>query len=138
MAYDAVIVGSGPNGLAAAIVLAEAGRSVLVLEGSDRIGGGTRSEPLTLSGFLHDVCSAIHPLGATSPFFRPLPLAAYGLDWIQSPAPLAHPFSDGTALTLERELPAMNAVLGEDGPAYRRLLEPFLKRWDSLLHDLLA
>src|SRR5947209_5079793 len=94
--YDAVIVGAGPNGLAAAITLARAGRSVLVLETKETIGGGSRSMELTLPGFVHDVCSAIHPLGIGSPYFRSLPLEQHGLQWIQPPTPLAHPLDDGT------------------------------------------
>ena len=92
--YDAVIVGSGPNGLSAAIKLAQEGFSVLVLEGKDSYGGGTRSVELTLPGFLHDICSAIHPLGLASPFLRELPLKDYGLSWIHPDAPLAHPLDD--------------------------------------------
>src|ERR1051325_7334877 len=95
IAYDAVVVGAGPNGLAAAIRLAQADLSVLVLEASDRIGGGTRSAELTLPGFIHDICSAIHPLGIGSPFFRRLPLEKYGLHWIQPEFPLAHPLEGG-------------------------------------------
>src|SRR5256885_7019232 len=104
--YDAVVVGSGPNGLAAAITLARAGRSVVVFEAKDAIGGGSRTKELTLPGFQHDVCSAIHPLGLASPFLRKLPLAEYGLEWIQPPAPLAHPLDDGTAAVLERSVEA--------------------------------
>src|SRR5687767_9311716 len=89
--YDAVVVGSGPNGLAAAVTLAGSGLSVLVVEASDTIGGGSRTAELTLPGFLHDVCSAIHPLGVGSPFFRGLSLAEHGLEWVQPPAALAHP-----------------------------------------------
>lgn len=90
--YDAIVIGSGPNGLAAAIELARAGRSVLVCEAEDTIGGGARSAELTLPGFVHDVCSAIHPLAVASPFFRTIPLEHHGLEWIHPPAPLAHPF----------------------------------------------
>ena len=117
-AYDAIVVGAGPNGLAAAITLARAGRSVLVLEAKDTIGGGSRSMELTLPGFVHDVCSAIHPLGIGSPFFRSLPLEDYGLQWIHSPAPLAHPFDDGTAVVLERDLSDTEASLGVDGKVF--------------------
>ena len=102
--HDAIVVGSGPNGLAAAIALARAGRSVLVVEGRDTIGGGLRTEELTLPGFQHDTCSAIHPLGIASPFMRSVPLAEHGVEWIQPPAPLAHPLDDGTAVVLERSL----------------------------------
>src|SRR5512140_4042432 len=95
--YDAVVVGAGPNGLAAAITLARAGCSVLILEAKDTVGGGTRSAEMTLPGYLHDVCSAIHPLGVASPFFKTLPLEQHGLEWIYPPAELAHQLDDGTA-----------------------------------------
>src|SRR5262245_8927170 len=103
---DAVIVGSGPNGLAAAVTLARRGNSVLVVEGADTIGGGTRSAELTLPGFIHDVCSAVHPMAVASPFFKTLPLADHGLEWIQPEIPLAHPLDDGTAAVLERSVDA--------------------------------
>src|SRR5690349_21696933 len=112
--YDAVVIGAGPNGLAAAIVLARAGRSVVVYEAADTIGGGCRTKELTLSGFRHDVCSAIHPLAAASPFFRTLPLERYGLEWIYPPAALAHPLPDGTAVMLEGSMEATVATLGQD------------------------
>src|ERR1700740_3280054 len=102
--YDAVVVGSGPNGLAAAITLARAGCSVLVLEANSIIGGGARSAELTLPGFVHDVCSAVHPLGVGSPFFNMLPLERFGLTWIQPEIPLAHPLDDGTAACLHRDI----------------------------------
>src|SRR5262245_61229700 len=98
--YDAVVVGSGPNGLAAAVALASAGRSVLVVEAGDTIGGGTRSAELTLPGFVHDVCSAVHPMAVASPFFKTLPLAEHGLQWVHPDTPLAHPL-DGTTAVLE-------------------------------------
>src|ERR671917_889096 len=102
--YDAIVVGSGPNGLAAAVELARAGRSVAVLEAEDTVGGGIRSAELTLPGYVHDLGSAIHPLGYASPFFRQLPLEEHGLGWIHPPAPLAHPFDHGTPAVLERSV----------------------------------
>lgn len=135
---DAYVVGSGPNGLAAAIVLASAGVSVAVVEGAERPGGSARSAELTLPGFVHDICSSIHPLGIASPFFRTLPLEKYGLEWVHPDAPLAHPLDDGTAVMLERDLEATCAGLGEDADAYRRLIEPVVERWDDLIVDLLA
>ena len=121
---DAIVVGSGPNGLAAAIALAQAGLSVQVIEAADALGGGARSAELTLPGFVHDVCSAIHPLALASPFFRTLPLAEHGLEWIEPPAALAHPFDDGTAALLERSLEAAAPTLGDDEDRWRRLFAP--------------
>ena len=136
--YDAVIVGSGPNGLAAAITLARAGRSVLVIEGRDTIGGGMRTAELTLTGFRHDICSAVHPLGMASPFFRSLPLEQHGLRWIQPDAPLTHPLDHGQAVVLDRSFDATAAYLGRDAAAYRRLIEPLAERWQEILGDLLG
>src|SRR5215217_7824908 len=121
--YDAVIVGSGPNGLAAAVELARNGKRVAVLEGKSTIGGGARSAEITLPGFVHDLGSAIHPLGYASPFFRSLPLDEHGLEWVHPPAPLAHPFDDGTAAVLERSVKETAAALGPDARAYERLIE---------------
>jgi phytoene dehydrogenase-like protein len=135
---DAVVVGSGPNGLAAAVTLAEAGRSVLVLEAAPAIGGGCRSAELTLPGFVHDVCSAIHPLVAASPFFRSLPLAELGVELVHPEAPLAHPLSDGTAVMLERSVAATAARLGPDGAAYRDIVEPLVRDADALIDGVLA
>lgn len=137
-AYDAVVVGSGPNGLAAAIELAKAGRSVLVMEAKATIGGGTRTEELTLPGYLHDICSAVHPMAVASPFFKSLPLADYGLEWCHPPASMAHPFEDGTAAVAYQSLEGTIANLGEDGPRYRKLFEPLVNGAESLLRETLG
>lgn len=136
--YDAVVVGSGPNGLAAAITLARAGRSVLVVEGQPTIGGGMRTAELNLPGFRHDICSAIHPLGLGSPFFKTLPLDKFGLEWIFPPANLAHPLDDGRAAVLYDSPEKSASTLGEDGPAYLRLIKPFARNWDKLAPALLG
>ncbi len=133
-----MVVGSGPNGLAAAITLARARRSVLVLEAAETVGGGVRSAELTLPRFLHDVCSAVHPLAAGSPCFRELPLAQHGLDLLHPPAPLAHPLDDGTAVMLERSVEETAAGLGPDAEAYRELMAPLVDRGDLLEPFLLG
>src|SRR6058998_3706533 len=138
MEFDAVVVGSGPNGLAAGIELARAGCSVCVFEARDTLGGGARSAELTLPGFVHDVCSAIHPLGVASPFFRTLPLAEHGVEWIEPPAALAHPFDDGTAVLLEPSPEAGVPLLGEDEGRWRRLFAPLVRDAEPLLEDILA
>jgi phytoene dehydrogenase-like protein len=135
---DAVVIGSGPNGLAAAIVLARGGLKPLVLEASDAIGGAARSGELTLPGFLHDLCSAVHPMAIASPFFRTLPLDRYGLEWIQPPVPLAHPLDDGTAVLMHQSLAETCADLGEDGAAYRALMAPLVDECPGLLFDALG
>ena len=138
MPPDAVVIGAGPNGLSAAIALARTGRSVAVLEANATIGGGCRSAELTLPGFVHDVCSAFHPMGAASPFFRELDLRTEGLEWVEPPAALAHPLDDGTAVILERSIDATAAGLGSDGRMYRRLVEPLARAWDALASDALG
>lgn len=130
--YDAVVVGAGPNGLAAAITLARAQKSVLLIEAAKTVGGGMRSAELTLPGFIHDICSAIHPLGVSSPFFRDLPLQEYGLEWIYPPTPVAHPLDDGTAVTLEQSIEATATQLGRDAATYRRFITPLVNDWDQL------
>lgn len=135
---DAVVVGSGPNGLAAAITLARAGLSVTVYEEYHTIGGGTRTEELTLPGFWHDVCSAVHPLGVASPFFLSLPLHEHGLEWIYPEVQLAHPLPDGTSALLYRSLDKTAELLGSDGRAYLRLMSPLVRQWTELAPDLLA
>ena len=135
---DAVVVGSGPNGFSAAILLARAGLSVQVIEGAATIGGGARTEELTLPGFAHDVCSAVHPLAVASPFWSTLPLQSYGLSWIVPPISLAHPLDSGPPATLSRDIEQTSRSLGEDAHAYRSLIEPFAQRWHSLAPDILG
>lgn len=130
--YDAVVIGSGPNGLAAAITIAQAGRSVLVIEGSDTIGGGTRSKELTLPGYAHDVCSAVHPMAASSLFFGSLPIAQHGLEWVHPITPLAHPLDDGTAVLCERSIEETAAGLGEDRGRYIRFMSPLVSNWRQI------
>jgi phytoene dehydrogenase-like protein len=136
--HDVVVVGAGPNGLAAAVALARAGLSTVVLERADVPGGGARTAALTLPGFLHDACSTVHPLGVASPFFRSLGLERYGLSWTHSPAPLAHALDETTIVTLERSLEETARRLGRDGEAYRRLLAPFVERFDDLMEAVLG
>jgi len=136
--YDAVVVGSGPNGLAAAVTLAKAGRSVLVMEAAADVGGGMRSRELTRSGFVHDVCSAVHPLGVASPFFRDLPLTEFGLEWVFPEASLVHALEPETPVVLYPSVERTAAELGSDGERYRRLMAPFVQRGDVLLEHLLA
>src|ERR1043165_3857112 len=129
--YDAVIVGSGPNGLSAAIELARAGLYVCVLEARETIGGGARSEELTLPGFLHDVCSAIHPVGVVSPFFKSLPLEQWGVEWVYPEVALAHPFEDGDAALMYKSLELTGRTLGQDAGAYKKLMRPFVEHADA-------
>ncbi len=134
----AVVVGAGPNGLAAAVALARAGEEVIVYEAADTIGGGARTAELTLPGFQHDICSAVHPMGAASPFFRTLPLAEHGLEWVHPTTLLAHPFGDGGAATLERATADTAASLdAPDRASYRALMDPFVERWRDLFDDAL-
>ena len=137
MSRRACVVGSGPNGLAAAIVLAQAGLAVDVFEAQPTPGGAVRSMELTLPGFVHDFGSAVHPLAAGSPFFCSLPLRDHGLDWIHSPAPLAHPLDDGTAVVLERDLHDAETALGADGKIWGGLMRPFVEHWSQFAPDVL-
>lgn len=134
---SASVIGSGPNGLMAAIVLAKAGLPTTVFEAEATIGGGTRSAELTLPGFIHDVCSAVHPMAVSSPAFRSLPLADHGLEWIHPPAPLAHPLDNGSAAILERSLDETCARLGRDGDVYRRVVGSLAARWTDLSAEIL-
>ena len=135
---DAIVVGAGPNGLAAAIVLAAAGKSVRVLEAESAVGGGTRSEPLTLTGFIHDICSSVLPLAHSSPFFRTLPLADYGLSYDHPPIPLAHPLDDGSAAVLHRSVDVTASGLAGDGAAYRRLMQTIVQHAEMLTRQFLG
>ena len=130
----AVVIGSGPNGLAGAITLARSGLEVVVHEAEPQLGGGLRSAKLTLPGFVHDICSSIHPLGG-SPFFREFGLE---VEWIHPDAPAAHPFDDGSSLMLERDLDATAARFGRDGPAYRRLVGPLVEHWPEVERVLMG
>lgn len=136
--YDAVVVGSGPNGLAAAILMQQNGLSVLLLEGKDKIGGGLRTEELTIPGFLHDVCSAIHPLAAASPFFETLPLHEHGLEYIYPEAAAAHPFDNGKAALLKKSVTETAALLGDDKEAYIQLIQPLVNSWPRIAEDALG
>lgn len=138
MTHDAVVIGSGPNGLSAAIALAQAGRGVTVFEAEATMGGGVRSGALTLPGFTHDLCSAVYPMAAASPFFRTLPLASYGLAWIEPEIMLAHPFDDGTAAVVYRSIERTAAGLGRDERAYRSVVGSIEKAWPKLERAVLG
>src|SRR5215470_13608482 len=129
---DAVVIGSGPNGLSAAITLALAGCKVAVFEANSTIGGGVRSAELTLPGFTHDVCSAVHPFGIASPFWQTLPLAEHGLEWIQPPVMLAHPFDDGSAAVTVRSVDDTATALGRDAAAYKKLVGGVVDEWSNI------
>lgn len=134
----AMVVGSGPNGLAAAITLAQAGLGVDVYEAEAEAGGAARTLPLTQPGFLHDFGSAVHPMAVGSPFFKSLPLEKYGLEWVHGEAPLAHPLDDGSAVVLERDIHTVDRVLGMDGRRWRALLDPLVEHWDEFAKDALG
>lgn len=136
--YDAVIVGSGPNGLAAAITLQQQGLSVLVVEGKETVGGGLRSAELTLPGFTHDICSAIHPMAVGSPFFKTLPLEEHGLEYINPTLCAAHPFDNGEAAVLSGSLTDTIKQLGNDGRTYQQMIEPLVANWPSIAQDVLS
>ena len=136
--YDAIIVGSGPNGLAAAITLQQQGLSTFIVEGADTTGGGMRTKELTLPGFKHDVCSAIHPMAMASPFMRSLPLADYGLEFVQAPYVAAHPLDSGDTAILHHNLEETATDLGVDGHYYRKLIQTIINRWESLALDTMG
>jgi phytoene dehydrogenase-like protein len=136
--YDATVIGAGPNGLAAAIAMQQQGLSVLLIEGRNEIGGGLRSKELTVPGFMHDICSAIHPMAVTSPFFSQLPLEQFGLSYVYPAIDAAHPFDDGTAAILHPSLERTAQLLGKDGAAYERLLRPLLADFKGLSEDILG
>lgn len=136
--YDAIVIGSGPNGLAAAIELAKRGAGVCVIERGDTFGGGVRSGEPTLPGYLHDICSAAHPMGILSPCFNEYPLSSFGLEWIEPPASVAHPLVNDDAAMLYRDVNATAELLGDDGDAWKRMVAPFVPRFDELLGDMLG
>src|SRR5919206_5134680 len=135
--YDAVVVGAGPNGLSAGIEFARRGLAVCVLEAKETIGGGARTLELAAPGFWSDVCSAIHPVGVVSPFFRTLPLERWGVEWVYPEVALAHPFDDGDAALMVKSLEETGATLGEDARAYEKLMRPFVARADVFFEETL-
>jgi phytoene dehydrogenase-like protein len=135
---DAVVIGSGPNGLAAAIAIARTGRKVIVFEAADTVGGACQSAELTLPGYLHDVCSAVHPFAVVSPFFQSLPLSQCGLEWITPPVMLAHPLDKGPAACLYGSLGRTGQELGGDEAAYRQLFEPLVESWPKIAESVLG
>lgn len=137
-APDAIVIGAGPNGLAAAIVMAQAGRKVIVFEAEPEVGGGVRSAELTLPGFVHDICSAVHPFARASPLFRTLPLELHGLEWVEPPAMLAHPFDDGRCSLIYRSVERTAIGLERDGGAYRHLIGRMVDAWPKLEGAVLA
>lgn len=136
--YDAIVVGSGPNGLSAAITLQKAGLSVLIVEAKPTIGGGMRTAELTLPGFKHDICSAIHPMAMGSPFFANLPLHEHGLEFVHAPLPAAHPFDNGNVAFLSRSIKETARSLGRDGQAYLDLIQPLMESWPKIVDDILG
>ncbi|MEM8861757.1 MAG: NAD(P)/FAD-dependent oxidoreductase, partial [Chloroflexota bacterium] len=138
MSYDAIVIGSGPNGLSAAVELARNGAKTLVVEAAETIGGGTRTKELTLPGYHHDFCSAVHPMGILSPFWKELPLADYGLEWVTPEASVAHPLEGEPAAILTKDVAETAENLGQDGNAWRRMVKPLLRKPEGLLKDALA
>lgn len=134
--FDAIIIGSGPNGLSAAILMAQHGLSVKVIEAKETIGGGTRTLELTEPGFFHDICSAVHPTALGSPFLRTLPLSEYGLEWIHPDFPVAHPLENGKAFVVRKSFNDTLDQLGKDAKAYKNLFQDFINNWDNFSHDL--
>lgn len=136
--YDAVVIGSGPNGLAAAITLARAGAKTLILEAKPSIGGGLRTLPLTLPGYHHDMCAAAHPLAQASPFFQSLPLEQYGVRWAFPPVEVAHPLDDGPAVLIRRSVAETAAQFGRDSAAYQRIFGPLTAAAPALIDQFLG
>ena len=136
--YDAIVVGSGPNGFAAAITLQRAGLAVLLVEGKDVLGGGVRSAPLTLPGYIHDVCSAVHPLAADSPVFKQLNLEQFGLEYLKPEYAVAHPFDDGSAATIQSSIEVTAGQFGKDADNYKKVFSTLIKEWSSVSSALVA